>query len=151
MRCQMFIIPVRVGLWPLLLLILKLAWKTANLLALVTAKCFDLTLLYINNQHPFLQHHASMFFLASDGKIDLPDHLSLQIYIENHSNINLCHIFYLKADLYHTEPLRSQMDVLYPLFWVTNGSTPACVKSLSSWLSKVVQLKGMYVYRYSPR
>ena len=35
----------------------KLAWKTATLLALVTAKyCSDLTLLCIDNQHLFLQH-----------------------------------------------------------------------------------------------
>ena len=34
---------------------LKLAWKTATLLTLVTVKhCYDLTLLYIDNQHLFL-------------------------------------------------------------------------------------------------
>ena len=46
----------------LLSLAFKLAWKTATLLGLVTAKlCYDLTILYIDNQHLFLQHHAAIF------------------------------------------------------------------------------------------
>ena len=41
----------------------KLAWKTSTLLALVTAKhCSDLTLLCVDNQHLFLQHHAAILF-----------------------------------------------------------------------------------------
>ena len=40
----------------------KLAWKTATLLALVTAKhCSDLTLLCIDNQHLFPQCNAAIF------------------------------------------------------------------------------------------
>ena len=40
----------------------KLAWKTATLLTLATAKhCSDSTLLCIGNQHLFLQHHATIF------------------------------------------------------------------------------------------
>ena len=40
----------------------KLAWKTATLLALVTAKHgSDLTLLSVDNQHLFLQCHAAIF------------------------------------------------------------------------------------------
>ena len=47
----------------------KLAWKTATLLAPVTAKhCSDLTLLCIDNQHLFLQHHAAIFIPMSGGK-----------------------------------------------------------------------------------
>ena len=49
----------------------KLAWKTATLLALVTAEhCFDLTLIFNDSQHFFLQHHAAIFVLASGGKMD---------------------------------------------------------------------------------
>ena len=41
----------------------KLAWKTATLLALVTAKhCYDLTLLCVDNQHLFLQRNAAILF-----------------------------------------------------------------------------------------
>ena len=41
----------------------KLAWKKASLLALATAKhCPDLTLLCIDNQYIFLQHHAASLF-----------------------------------------------------------------------------------------
>ena len=55
----------------LLLTTFKLAWKTAALLALVNAKCyFDLTLLCIDNQHLFLQHHAAIFIPMSGGKTD---------------------------------------------------------------------------------
>ena len=72
----------------------KLAWKTATLLALVTAKhCSDLTLLCIDNQHLFLQCNAAIFIPMSGGKIDCPGHLPPQIRIESHSNVNLCPVF----------------------------------------------------------
>ena len=58
----------------------KLAWKTATLLALVTAKHFsDLTLLCIDNQHLFLHHHTAIFIPASGGKMDGLGHLLPQI------------------------------------------------------------------------
>ena len=81
----------------------KLAWKTATLLALVTAKCCsDLTLLYVDNQHLFLQCHATIFIPLSDGKTDCPGDLPHQIHIQSHSNVNLCPVFYLKAYFRHT-------------------------------------------------
>ena len=50
----------------------KLAWKTATLLALVTAKCCsDLTLLCIDNQHLFLQCNVAIYIPMSGGKTDL--------------------------------------------------------------------------------
>ena len=108
------------------LTIFKLAWKTVTLLALVTAKCCsDLTLLCIDNQHLFLQHHAAIFIPMSGGKRDCPGHLSPQIHIESHSNANLCPVFYLKAYLRCTEPFRMKVDgshVTSP-FWVKIGST----------------------------
>ena len=80
------------------LITFKLAWKTATLLALVTARhCSDLTLLCVDNQHLFLQHHAAIFVPLSGGKTDHLGHLPLQIHIESHSNVNLCPVFYLKA------------------------------------------------------
>ena len=49
----------------------KLAWKTATLLAIITAKHFsDLFLLCIDNQYIFLQHHATIFIPMSGGKTD---------------------------------------------------------------------------------
>ena len=87
----------------------KLAWKTATLLALVTAKCIsDLTLLCVDNQHLFLQHHAAIFVPLSGGKTDCLGHLLSQIRIESHSNVNLCPVFYLKAYLRHTESFRKK-------------------------------------------
>ena len=54
----------------------KLAWKTAILLALVTAKhCSDFTSLRIDNQHLFLQHNATIFIPMSGGKTDYLGHL----------------------------------------------------------------------------
>ena len=89
----------------------KLAWKTATLLALVTAKhCSDLTLLCIDNQCLFLQHHAAIFISLSGGKTDLTGHLPPQIHIESHTNVNLCPVFYLKAYFRCTEPFRSKPD-----------------------------------------
>ena len=72
----------------------KLAWKTATLLELVTAKhCSDLTLLCVDNQHLFLQRNAAIFAPLSGGKTDCPGHLPPQIHIESHSNFNLCPVF----------------------------------------------------------
>ena len=72
----------------------KLAWKTATLLALVTAQCCsDLTLLCADNQHLFLQHNAAIFVPLSGGKTDHPGHLPPLIHIESHSNVNLCPVF----------------------------------------------------------
>ena len=89
----------------------KLAWKTATLLALVTAKCCsDLTLLCIDNQHLFLQHNAAIFIPLSGGKTDCRGDLPPQIRIESHSNVNLCPFFYLKAYLRHTESFRMKPD-----------------------------------------
>ena len=89
----------------------KLAWKTATLLALVTAEhCSDLTLLCVDNQHLFLQHNAAIFVPLSGGTTDRPGHLPPQIRIESHSNVNLCPDFYLKAYLRHTESFRKKPD-----------------------------------------
>ena len=72
----------------------KLVWKTATLLALVTAKhCSDLTLLYIDNQHLFLQYNATIFISMTGGKTDCPGHLPPQVCIESYSNVNLCPVF----------------------------------------------------------
>ena len=71
----------------------KLAWKTATLLTLVTAKHSDLTLLCIDNQHLFLQHHAAIFIPLSGGKTDHLGHPPPQIHIVSHSSVNLCPVF----------------------------------------------------------
>ena len=41
---------------------LKDAWKMTTLEALIMAKHSDFSLLYIDNQHLFLQHHAAILF-----------------------------------------------------------------------------------------
>ena len=48
----------------------KLSWKMDTLLALVTAKYSDLTLLGIDNHYLFLQCHAAIFILVSGSKMD---------------------------------------------------------------------------------
>ena len=94
------------------LITFKLAWKTATLLALATAKhCSHLTLLCIDNQHLFLQHYAAIFIPLSGGKTDCLDHLLPRVCIESQTNVNLCPVFYLKAYLRCTEPFNmKQMD-----------------------------------------
>ena len=120
----------------------KLAWKTATLLALVTAKhCSDLTLLCVDNQHLFLQHNAAIFVPLSGGKTDCPGHLPPQIRIESHSNVNLCPVFYLKAYLRHTESFRKKPDgsQVTSLFLGHNRQHwPVCAKTISSWVWKVL-------------
>ena len=120
---------------------LKLAWKTATLLALVTAKCSDLTLLCVDNQHLFLQCNAAIFVPLSSGKTDHPGHLPPQICIEFHYNVNLCHILYLKAYLRHTESFRKKPDgsLVTSLFLGNNRQhRPVCAKTISSWVRKVL-------------
>ena len=123
----------------------KLAWKTATLLALVTAKCcFDLALLCVDNQHLFLQHNAAIFIPLSGGKTDHLGHLPPQIHVESYINANLCPgFFYLKAYLSCTESFRMKPDgsCVTSLFWVTIGSISLSVLNHfflgkeSSWCS----------------
>ena len=83
----------------------KLAWMTATLLVLVTAKHFsDLTLLHIDNHYLFLQHYAAIFIPVSGGKMDWLAHLPPQVHIESHCNVNLCPVFIVKVYLCCTEP-----------------------------------------------
>ena len=90
---------------------LKLAWKTATLLALVTAKCCsDLTLLCIDNQQLFLWHDAAIFIPMSGGNTDHLGHLPPQNHIASHSSANLCAFFYLKAYLRCTESFMMKPD-----------------------------------------
>ena len=120
----------------------KLPWKTVTLLALVTVKhCFDLTLLCIDNQHLFLQHHAAIFISLSDGKTDHPGNLPPQICIGSHSNVNLCPVFYLKVYLRCTEPSRTKPDGSHvtALFLGNNRQhRPVCAKTIYSLVSKVL-------------
>ena len=61
----------------------KFTWKTTTVLALVIAKCSDLTLMYIDNQYSFLQCHTAIFVPLS-----LP-----QIYIQSCSMLIICLYF----------------------------------------------------------
>ena len=120
----------------------KLAWKTATLLALVTAKHYsNLTLLCVDNQHLFLQCNAAIFVPLSGGKTDHLGPLPPQIRIESHSNVNLCPDFYLKAYLRCPESFRKKPDgsQVTSLFLGNNRQhRPVCAKTISSWLRKVL-------------
>ena len=120
----------------------KLAWKTAALLPLVTAKhCSDITLLCVDNQHLFLQHNTAIFIPLSGGKTDSLGHIPPKICIESHSYVNLCLVFHLKAYLRCTESFRKKPDGS----WVTSlllGNNrqhpPVCGTTISSWVLKVL-------------
>ena len=120
----------------------KLPWKTATILGLVTVKhCSALTLLCIDNQHLFLQHHAAILIPMSGGKTDHLCHLPPQICIESHFNVNLCLVFYLKAYLRHTESFRKKSGGLCvtSLFVGNNRKhMPVCAKTISSWTRKLL-------------
>ena len=132
----------KVGHLLLLITTFKLAWKTATLLALVTAKCCsDLTLLCVDNQHLFLQCNAAIFIPQSGGKTDCLGHLPPQVHIESHSNVNLCPVFYLKAYLRCTESFRMKPDGSHvtSLFLGNNRQhRPVCAKTISSGVRKVL-------------
>ena len=116
--------------------------------------CSDLTLLYIDNQHLFLQHHAVIFIPLSGGKTDCLGHLPPQIHIESHSSVNLCPVFYLKAYLRQTQPFRMKPDGSHvtSLFLGTNRQhRPVCAKTISSWVRKVLCFAKAYLHLGSPR
>ena len=120
----------------------KLAWKTATLMALVTAKCHsNLTLLCIDNQHLLLQCNAAIFIPMSGGKTDHLGHLPPQVGIESHSSVTLCPDFYLKAYLRHTESVRMKPDgsCVTSLFLGNNRQhLLVCAKTISSRVRKVL-------------
>ena len=125
------------------------AWKTATLLALVTAKCCsDLNLLCIDNQHLSLQPYVAIFIPLSGGKTDHPGHLPSQIHIESHSNVNLCPVFYLKAYLRCAEPFRKKSDgscVTSHFLGNNRQHRPVCAKTISSWVRKVLCVAKVHI------
>ena len=124
------------------LTIFQLAWKTATLLAFVTAKCCsDLTSLCVDNQHLFLQCNAAIFIPMSGGKTDHLGHLSPQICIDSHSNVNLGPVFYVQAYLRHTESFWTKPDASHVTSLFLGNSKqhqPVCAKTISSWVRKVL-------------
>ena len=120
----------------------KLAWRTAALLALVTARhCSDLALLCVDGQHLFLQHNAAIFIPMSDGKTDCPGHPSPQIHIDSHTSVGLCPAFYLKAYLRCTESFGMKLNGSHVTsFFLGNNRQhrPVCAKAISSWVRKVL-------------
>ena len=91
MGCQTVVAIVKKVKYLLLLTTFQFAWKTATPLALVSTKhCSDLALLYIDNQHIFLENHAAIFMSSSGGKTNQLDHFPPQVHIDSHSNVNLC-------------------------------------------------------------
>ena len=121
------------------LTIFKLAWKTATLLALVTAEyCSDLTLLCVDNQHLFLQCNTAIFIPMSGDKTDCLGHLPPQVRLNPMLIFAL--FFYLKAYLRHTAPFWMKPDgsCVTSLFLGNNRKhQPVCGKTISSWVRKV--------------
>ena len=73
--------------------------------------------------------------------MDQLGHLPPQIGIECHSNINLCPIFYLKAYLCCTEPIRKKSDAHHVYSFCLGNNrqyTPICAKLISFWVRKVL-------------
>ena len=83
----------RVGHWLLLSLHLNLLGRLLLFEHISAKHCSDITLLCIDNQHLFLQHHAAISIPISGGKMDEPGYLPPQICIESHSSVNLCPVF----------------------------------------------------------
>ena len=80
---------------------------------------------------------------AHSGKTDQPRHIPPQICIESHSNANLYPVFYLKPNLYCTEPFRKKLDgsCVTSLFLGNNRQhIQICAKRISSWVRKVLSI-----------
>ena len=76
-------------------------------------------------------------------------HSPPQIHIEYHSNINLCPVFYLKAYLWCTDPLRKKSRrSLVSLSFLDNNRQymPVCTNMIISWVRKVVGIAKVYIY-----
>ena len=64
-----------------------------------------------------------------------------QIYIEFHSSVNLCPVFYLKAYFKCTEPFRMKPDgacVTSHFLGNNRQHRPVCAKTIFSWVRKVL-------------
>ena len=120
----------------------KLAWKTATLFALVTAKhCSDLTLLCIDNQHLFLQCNAAIFIPMSGGKTDHLGYLPIRFVLSLILMLIFAQFFDLKAYLRCTESFRMKPDGSHvtSLFLGNNRQhRPVCAKTISSWVRKIL-------------
>ena len=109
-----------------------------SLLALVMATCcFNFTLLCIDNQHFFLQHHAAILFLhlVIDGSARS---FQPKLIVNLTSNVYPNPLFYSKAYLYHTEASKKRLDGSWvsSLFLNNRQHIPVCTKMISSWVSK---------------
>ena len=120
----------------------KLAWKTATLLALVTAKhCSDLTVLCIDNQHLFLSVMLLFSFLYLVARCI--DHVIflLRIILSVIPLLIFVLFLYLKAYLSLTGPFRKKPDGSHvtSLFLDNNRQhRPVCAKTISSWVRKIL-------------
>ena len=102
----------------------KFAWTTTTVLSLVTARhCSDLTLLCIDNQHLFLQHHAAIFIpcLVTRQFVGVIFQLSFVLSL---TPMLIFVLFYVKAYLRCTELLRMKPNEScdFSFFWVTIDS-----------------------------
>ena len=122
---------------------LKLAWKTATLLTLVTAKhCSDLPLLHIDNQHPFffsvmLPFSFPCLVARQIAQVIFP----LRFILSLIPMLIFALFFYLKAYLRHTESFRMKTDGSHvtSLFFGNNRQhQPVCAETISSWVRKVL-------------
>ena len=120
----------------------QLAWKTATLLALVIPKyCSGLTLLCIDNQHLFQQHHAAIFFPISGGKLIDQAIFLLRFTLSLIPMLIFALFFYLKAYLRCTESFRKKPNGLHVTSLVLSSNRqhrPVFAKTISSSVRKVV-------------
>ena len=121
----------------------KLAWKTATLLALLTAKqCSDLTLLCVGNQHLFFSIMLQLSFPYL-----LARRINQVIILLRFTWVSFlcyslpCFLFEGLFELRHTEPFRKKPDGSHvtSLFLVNNRQHRlACAKTISSCVRKVL-------------
>ena len=92
-----------------------------------------------------------LFFSASGGKTNQPDHPTLQTHFESHSNVNVCPGCYLKVYLCHIDSSEKKSDRLhvYSRFCGNNRQhMPICAKMISSCIREVLSIAKSHVSQY---
>ena len=121
----------------------------ATLIVLVMTKhCSDLMLLHIENQPFFVSTMLLFMFLYLLIRWIDGGHLPPQIHIESHSNINVCPVFHLNADLQCTEPFRKKSDgsqVSSLFLGNSRQHIPISAKMIFPWVRKVLSIAKVYM------
>ena len=122
---------------------IKLAWKTATLLALAaTKRCADLSLLLSDNEHCFFHGNSVTLVPAFGAKTDRPKHRMPQFTLRSFKDKRLCPVAHLKEYFLRTASRRSASA---KQIFISNSKEGKDVsaKTIGSWIRSTLRCAGL--------